>query len=143
VLERLTALLVGVACVAAGAITGLVLGAAGVDFQLDWAGIGRLAADCMLFGAALGGLAAVVVAAFRRGAGVTVLAVLLTASYLQGYLAKMFEWPSWVERYSLFSAFGNPYVEWPGVGETVLLLVVAVGGCILAAAIAEHTPKVA
>ena len=141
--ERLLALLAGVACVAAGSIAGLVIGAAAVDFQLDWAGIGRVAADCLLFGAALGGIAAVVVAAIRGGAGVTVLAVLMTASYLQGYLAKMFDWPTWVERYSLFSAFGNPYVEWAGLGETVLLLLVAVSGALLAALIAERTPKVA
>ena len=141
--ERLLALLVGVGCVALGSITGLALGAAAVEFELDWSGIGRLAADCLLFGAALGGLSAVVAAAVRRGAGVTILAALLTASYLQGYLAKMFEWPTWVERYSLFSAFGNPYVEWAGLGETILLLAVALGGAVLAAAIAERTPKVA
>ncbi len=143
VIERLLALLTGVGCVAAGAIVGLVFGAAAVDFELEWAGIGRLALDCMLFGAALGGLAAFVAAMFRRGSGVTVMAVLMTASYLQGYLAKMFGWPAWVERYSLFSAFGNPYVEWAGTGQTVLLLGLAVGGAVLAAAVAERTPKVA
>ena len=141
--ERLIALLVGVGCVAAGSIAGLALGAAAVEVGLDWSGIVRLAGDCVLFGAALGGLAAVVVALFRRGAGVTVLAVLMTASYLQGYLAKMFDWPTWVERYSLFSAFGNPYVEWAGLGETILLMALAVGGAVVAAAIAERTPKVA
>ena len=141
--ERLLALLAGVGCVAVGSIAGLALGAAAVELELDWSGIGRLAADCLLLGAALGGLAAVVVAAFRHGAGVTVLAVLMTISYLQGYLAKMFEWPTWVERYSLFSAFGNPYVEWAGFGETIMLLALAVGGATLASAIAERTPKVA
>lgn len=143
VLERLVALLIGVACVAAGAIAGLALGAAGVDLALDWAGVGRLAADCLLFGAALGGLAAVVVAVFRRGAGVSVLAVVMTTSYLQGYLAKMFEWPTWVERYSLFSAFGNPYVEWAGGGQILLLVALAVVGALVAGAIAQRTPKVA
>jgi len=141
--ERLLALLVGVGCVAAGSIAGLALGAAAVELDLDWSGVARLAADCVLLGAALGGVAAVVVAAFRHGAGVTVFAVLMTASYLQGYLAKMFDWPTWVERYSVFSAFGNPYVEWAGLGETILLLTLAVGGAVLAAAIAERTPKVA
>jgi ABC-2 type transport system permease protein len=141
--ERLLALLVGVGCVAAGSIAGLAVGAAAVELELDWSGVARLAADCILLGAALGGLASVVVAVFRRGAGVTVLAVLMTASYLQGYIAKMFEWPTWVERYSLFSAFGNPYVAWAGLGETILLLALAVGGAVLAAAIAERTPKVA
>lgn len=143
VLERLVALVSGVACVTAGAIVGLVIGAAGVDFELAGAGLARLAADSVLFGAALGGVAAVVVAAFRRGAGVTAMAVLMTASYLQGYLAKMFEWPEWVQKYSLFSAFGNPYVEWPGSGQTVLLAVLAIAGTAVALAIAERTPKVA
>ncbi len=141
--ERLLALLVGVGCVGVGSIAGLAVGAAAVELELDWSGVARLAGDCVLLGAALGGLAAVVVAVFRRGAGVTVLAVLMTVSYLQGYLAKMFDWPAWVERYSLFSAFGTPYVEWPGSGETILLLTLAVGGAVLAAAIAERTPKVA
>src|SRR5574340_813458 len=138
VLERLVALLVGVGCITAGSIIGLWLGAAAVDFTLEWAGIGRLAADCLLFGGALGGLSAVVVAALRRGAAVTVLAVLMTASYLQGYLAKMFDWPGWVERYSLFSAFGNPYVGWAGSGQILLLAGLASLGAILAAVVAER-----
>ncbi len=141
--ERLLSLLVGVACAAVGCIAGLALGSTLVELKLDWSGVARLAADSVLFGAALGGLAAVVVAVFRRGTGVTVLAILMTASYLQGYLAKMFNWPTWVEQYSLFSAFGNPYVEWAGLGQTTLLLVLAVGGALLAAGIAERTPKVA
>lgn len=140
--ERLLALLIGVVCVAGGAIAGLVLGAIAVDFQLDAGGIARLAADCLLFGAALGGVAAIVVAAVPKGGAVTVLSALVAVSYMQGYLATIFNWPGWVERFSLFRTFGNPYVGWAGLGEAVFLLVLAVPGALLAAAIAERTPKV-
>jgi ABC-2 type transport system permease protein len=143
VLERLLALAIGVAFIVGGTVVGLAAGAASVGLHLDAAGVGRLLADGVLFGTALGGLAAIVVAAFRRGAAITVLAVVVSGSYLQGYLAKIFEWPQWVERSSLFIAFGNPYVEWPGTGEVLLLLALAVLGALLAARIAERTPKVA
>lgn len=141
--ERMLALAVGIAFVAGGCVAGLALGAVSVEFELNAAGIGRLMVACLLFGTALGGLSAIVVAALRRGIAVTVLASLLIASYLQGYLASMFDWPAWVERTSLFTAFGNPYLEWPGGGEILLLLAFAIPGTLVAAAIAERTPKVA
>lgn len=141
--ERLLALAIGVACIVGGTVAGLALGAASVGLHLDVGGIWRLLADSVLFGAALGGLAAIVVATFRRGLAVTVLGIVVGASYLQGYLASIFEWPGWVERSSLFIAFGNPYVEWAGSGEALLLLTLAVPGALIAAWIAERTPKVA
>lgn len=141
--ERLLASAIGTACIVGGTVAGLALGAASVDVTLDASGVWRLLVSGVLFGAALGGLAAVVVAAFRRGLAVTVLAVLMSASYMQGYLAKIFEWPEWVERSSLFIAFGNPYVDWADTGEILLLLALAIPGALIAAAIAERTPKVA
>ena len=139
--ERLLALTVGVAIVTAGALGGMVIGAAAVGAELSAGGLGRLAVDCVLLGAALGSVAAVVVAGLRRGGAVTALAVFVAASYLLGYLVLLFHWPDWVNRFSIFSAFGHPYTEWPPTGEVAVLLLTAILGGLLAAAIAERTPK--
>jgi ABC-2 type transport system permease protein len=141
--ERLFALIGGVAVITAGGLAGLGLGAVGVGVDLDLAGLGRLAADCVLLGAALGAVGAVVVAGLRGGASVTVLAVYIGGSYLLGYLAPLFDWPEWVNRLSVLSAFGHPYLEWPPLGGIAVLLAVFGAGSLLAAAIAERTPKVA
>jgi len=141
--ERLLALVIGVAAITAGALAGLTLGAAAVAAELDASGLGRVAVACLLLGAALGAVAAVVVAALRSGASVTALAVYIGASYLLVYLVPLFDWPDWVNRLSVFSAFGHPYLEWPPLGGIAVLVSLAVAGGVLAAAIAERTPKVA
>ena len=140
--ERLLALLVGVAVITAGSLAGLAAGAAGVGVELSIGGMARLAADCLLLGAALGAVAAVAVAGLRSGASVTGLAVFVGASYLLGFLVPLFGWPDWTNRFSVFSAFGHPYLEWPPLAGVLVLFGLAVGGTLLAAAIAERTPKV-
>lgn len=141
--ERLLAVTLGVCAITAGALGGLWIAAAAVDVGVDAAGLARTALDCLLLGLAIGSVAALVVAVFRAGAAVTVLAVFLGASYLLGILVPLLDWPEWVSRLSVFGAFGHPYLEWPPWSGTALLLTLAVPGGLVAAALAERTPKVA
>jgi ABC-2 type transport system permease protein len=140
---RLLAATIGVATLTAGAFAGLAGGAIAVGGSLDAAGLGRLAVQCILFGAALGSVAAIVVAWLRRGIAVTVLAAVVGASYLLGYFVPLFGWPDWLNRLSVFWGFGHPYLEWPHWSGVAILFVLAVPGAILAAALAERSPKVA
>ncbi len=145
VYERLLALAVGVLCITTAGLSALVVGtlAVGEGSALSASGLLRLGADCLLLGIALGAVGAVAVAALRSGAAVTALAVFVGASYVLGLVAPLFGWPEWVGRLSVFSAFGNPYLEWPAAGGLAVLFLMAVGGSVLAAAVAERTPKVA
>jgi ABC-2 type transport system permease protein len=89
------------------------------------------------------GVASLVVAWVRRSVAVTVLAVIIGASYLLSSFVPIFAWPDWLNRLSVFWAFGQPYLDWPTTAGLVLLLILAVAGSALAAAIAQRTPKVA
>jgi ABC-2 type transport system permease protein len=142
VLGRLVAVIVGVTVIGLGSLAGLAVGAAAVGSSLDSAGVARTIVGAALLGAALGAVASVAVAAVRRTAAVTVLAVIVGAMYLVSYLVPIFEWPEWLNRLSVFWAFGHPYLEWPASGWVVLLVMALVAGA-CAAAIAERTPKVA
>jgi ABC-2 type transport system permease protein len=55
----------------------------------------------------------------------------------------MFGWPDWLNRLSVFWAIGHPYLDWPTAGGLATLLILAVPGALIAAAIAERTPKTA
>lgn len=79
----------------------------------------------------------------RSSLAVIVLAVFVGASFLLSYLAPMFDWPDWVNRLSVFAAFGHPYLEWPPWQGLAVLAVLAIPGALAAAAIAERTPKMA
>jgi ABC-2 type transport system permease protein len=141
--ERLVALVVGVAVVTVAALGGLFVAGTAVGGTFDVGGLGRVALECVLLGAALGAVAAILVAWLRRGAAMRVLAVVVGASYLLGYFVPMFGWPDWLNRLSVFWAFGQPYLEWPASSGLATMLVLAVPGALLAAAIAERTVKVA
>ena len=141
--ERLVALVVGVVVVTVVALGGLFVAGTAVGGTFDMGGLGRVALECVLLGAALGAVAAILVVWLRRGAAIRVLAVVVGASYLLGYFVPMFDWPDWLNRLSVFWAFGQPYLEWPAASGLATMLVLAVPGALLAAAIAERTVKVA
>lgn len=143
VLERLTALGAGVAAITLGAFAGFLLGGAPVGAGLQAGGMARLAAYCLLLGAALGAVAALVVAALRTQAAVLALALFMTMSYLLTLLVPLFGWPESVGRLSVFTAFGHPYLAWPPTASLAVLLGLAVAGTVLATVVAERTPKVA
>jgi ABC-2 type transport system permease protein len=143
VLGRLVALVVGLTVITGTAIVVFAVGAAAVGSGLDAAGAGRLGVTCVVFGAALGSIGAVLVAWLRRGSAVTALAAVAGASYLLAYFIPLFGWPDWLNRLSVFWAFGQPYLEWPSAGQLTVLLVLAIAGAVAAALIAERTPKVA
>jgi len=143
VIGRLAALAAGVVVITVGSLGALVVGATAVGSEVDGAGLARLAVTCVLFGAAIGAVGAILVAWLRRGVAVTVLAVVVGVSYLLAYFVPLFDWPDWLNRLSVFWAFAQPYLEWPTTARLALLLILAVPGAALAAVIAERTPKVA
>ncbi|MGN6576050.1 MAG: ABC transporter permease subunit [Nocardioides sp.] len=143
VVERTVALVVGVLVITVTAIISLVVIGLGVGSSFDARGLVRLTVTCLLFGAALGGVAALVVAWVRRAAAVTTLAAVVAASYLLTLLTALFGWPEWLNRLSVFWAFGHPYLEWPPTSAVVVLLTAGLAGTALAARVAERTPKVA
>lgn len=143
VVGRLLGVLVGVLVLTVASLGTLVVAAASVGSAVDADGLARTAVTTLLFGAALGSVAAVLVAWLRRGVAVIALAVVVGASYLVAYLVPFLDWPDWLNRLSVFWAFGQPYLEWPTATRLTVLLVLAVPGAAAAAAIAERSPKVA
>lgn len=71
------------------------------------------------------------------------LAVVVVTSYVMGYVIPLFDLPDWLNRLSVFWAFGQPYLEWPSSARLATMLLLAVPGALLAAMIAKRTPKVA
>ena len=143
VIERVVAAVVGAAVLTVGSLTGLVITALAVGVPLDAAGLTRLTLDCVLLGLALGGVAALVVAGLRSGLAVVALAVFVGVSYLASLFAPMFHWPDWLARFSFFTAFGHPYLEWPAWGGLLVLVGLALVPGVAAVIVAERTPKVA
>lgn len=67
----------------------------------------------------------------------------VAASYLTLYLVPLFAWPDWVNRTTIFGAYGNPYLELPAASGLVDRAATAAVGGLLAAVVAAHSPKAA
>jgi ABC-2 type transport system permease protein len=143
VAQRLLAALAGAAVVTVAGLGGLAAAAATTGADLDGAGLARLAADTLLLAAALAAVAALVVAWLRSTAAVGALAVFVGASYLVVYLVPLFAWPEWINRVSVFGAYGNPYLEIPAWTGLAVLTGLALLGGVGAATLAQRSPKVA
>lgn len=142
VVERALATVVGAVVLTVAAFAGLVAGVSGTGADVSWPGAARVVVGCALLGAAVAGVAVVAVTVLRNGLAVIVLSIYLGMSYLLSLLVTLYGWPDWVNRLSVFGALGHPYLEWPVLGGTVVLLVLAVAGIGGGAALAERTPKV-
>jgi ABC-2 type transport system permease protein len=142
VVERAVAAVVGVLVIAVVAFLGLAVGILGTEARMSLLGMMRVLIGCALLGAAMAGMAAVAVAALRSGLAVVALSVYLGASYILGLLVSLYDWPAWVNRISVFGALGHPYLGWPPVSGTLVLVGLAVVGLAGGAALAERTPKV-
>jgi hypothetical protein len=118
-----------------------VAGRAGAN--LSAAGLGRLAADTLLLAGALSAVALLVVAWLRSTAAGMPLAVLAAGSYLLVYLVRLFAWPDWGTRLSFVGAYANPYLELPPRSGMAVLAILTVAGGLLAAAVAQRSPKTA
>jgi ABC-2 type transport system permease protein len=141
--ERLVALVVGVTVITAVAVVALAGASAAAGTDLNDVGLVRLAGDTILFGAGLGAVAAIAVAWLRSRSAIVALSLFVVASYLLVLFVPLFDWPAWIERLSVFGAFGHPYLELPPVGGLFTLVVLGSLGAVTAAAIATRTPKVA
>jgi ABC-2 type transport system permease protein len=142
VVERALAAIVGAVVLTVVALVGLAAGVLGTGTGVSLVGVGRVVLGCGLLAAAVAGVAAVAVAVLRNGLAVIVLSVYLGTSYLLGLLVSLYGWPEWVNRLSVFGALGHPYLTWPSVGGTAILVGLAVAGLVGGAAYAERTPKV-
>jgi ABC-2 type transport system permease protein len=141
--HRLATALAGCVLITAAALAALAVTSLAVGIDVDPAGLARLGADTLLLAAALSAVALLLVAWLRTGAAVTALAVYLTAAYLLIYLVRLFSWPDWVNRLSLFGAYGNPYLRWPSWTWIGAIAAVAAGGFAAANAVAARSPKTA
>lgn len=139
---RLVALLAGATLITAVATAALAAVATTVASPLDAANAGRVAVTSVLFAAAMSALAALVCVMARRPAAVILLALLVGTSYLLTYLVPLFGWPDWLNKLSLFWAFGTPYVQWPSTAQMTTLLATAIAGSALAIVVAERSPSV-
>lgn len=117
VIERLAALLAGVAIIAAASTfaTYLTAGASGLDMP---AGRTALAGLLMLPVAfALGGVGHAIVS-WRPRIAVAALGLITALSYFTEQFAPVFGWPEWTMKTSVFALYGMPLSrdDWPGIG---------------------------
>lgn len=88
-------------------------------------------------------IACITVALVPKRESVIVLATYITASYVITYIAAVLGWSVWVQRLSIFYAFGSPYLAWPGLMNSMFIAVMAIPGLYLATLLAERSPKTA
>lgn len=141
--ERLLATCVAVAVVTTSWVgTGIAM-AGVVDASIQTAGYARTFVLCLLLGWAGAAIAAILAAWTRSGFAITGVIIYIVLAYMLGWFVTVFDWPVWLNRLSIFDAYAHPYLEWPDTSNLVILAGVGIVGSVLAAWIAELTPKVA
>lgn len=128
----------GVVVVSVAVIAGCLGGAAmaGVGLRAD--SLVRTAADSILLGTAVCGIALLAVVVVRNGAAIGVLGAILGVGYFVTLFASLFNWPEWVARLSPFDAYGTPYASVPKASGMALLAALALAGGFAAVVVARR-----
>lgn len=139
---RISITMLGTAVIAAASVATMAVAAAAVNIQVDPAGLGRLFAVSLALGLAMSALAAIATVVFKNRGAVVVLALYLGAAYLLTFMVPTLGWPDWVNHFSVFYAFGNPYIEWPTPAESTVIIALAGPGLLLAFILTARSRKV-
>jgi len=115
--------------------------AAIVQVEVDPSGLLRLFVLSLGLGLAMSALAANTTIVFKHRGAVVVLALHLAAAYLLTFMVPMLDWPEWVNRLSVFHAFGKP-VHRVAVAESTVIIALAGPGLLLAFILTARSRKV-
>lgn len=138
---RVSVTLLGVFAIIAASEIALVAVAQAVGVGVEIDGMLRLTAMSLALGLAMIALCSLVTSVFRQRSTVLVLSMYLAAAYLLIYIVPMLEWPEWIGRLSIFTAFGTPYLEWPTVLDAITILTLAGPGLVLAYLLSARSRK--
>ena len=114
---------------------------AGLGIDLEWAGVLRLVTMTVVLCLAMVTLAFGALLVFPRRGEALVLALYLGIAYVLTYVVPMLNWPEWIGKLSVFTAYGTPFVDWPEPADAVLLFALAGPGLVLVALITARSPK--
>ena len=131
-IERAATLLTLAVLLAVAVVAGVWLGAVIGGYSVSVAGLGRSLLDIIVFCFAVGGIGLVAVTVLRNGAATGVTGAVLIACFFLTTIAGLLSWPTWTTRASLFDAFGTPYSAMPGAGSLTYMLILGVGGVLIA-----------
>ena len=120
-----------------------VTGANLLDIPINAFGVFRVLVLSTACGISMSVIAVLVVSVFPRRESVIVLATYIGISYIISYVSNILNWPDWVEKISIFYAFGTPYQSWPSVGNSTMITIFLVPGLYLATRAARLSPKIA
>jgi hypothetical protein len=66
----------------------------------------------------------------------------IAASWIVVFMAPYLEWPEWIQRLSIFDAFGHPFIDWPSNTSFLVIIGMIVISFPLAVVISNRRPKV-
>lgn len=97
------------------------------NVELYPASIFRVFVMTNLFVLAFTAISALLVAILHGKSATQIVAIYIGAAWMIVFMAPYLNWPSWVVRFSIFDAFGHPFVKWPSninflfIGAAVLI----------------------
>ena len=114
-----------------------------VGIALDSYGIFRVVALSIACGISMTVISLIVISLFPRRESVIILATYIGISYIISYVSNILGWPSWIQKLSIFYSFGTPYLEWPSLGNSMMITLFLLPGAFLATRFARMSPKTA
>ncbi len=142
IVRRVIATLIGALLIILFSTGTAVIGGLIQNVEINVYAVFRVLVMCTLFVFAFSSISALLAAILRGKNATHLISIYVGAAWTIGFMAPYLNWPSWIVRFSIFDAFGHPFVQWPGALNISLILVMAIPVLISAMFVAEKSPKV-
>lgn len=141
ILRRVVATFLGALLIIVFSTATTVVGGVLQDVEINMFAVFRVFVMSILFVLAFSAINALLVAILRGKNPTHFISIYVGAAWLIGFMAPYLNWPSWIVRFSVFEAFGHPFVQWPAALNISLILVMSGPVLLSAMYLAERSPK--
>ena len=140
-IQRVIATFVGASLIIFFSISTALIGGLIQNVEINSLAVFRVIVMSVLFVLAFTSINSLLVSLLRGKNPTHLISIYVGAAWLIGFMAPYLKWPDWLVRFSIFDAFGHPFVQWPTAFNIYLILVMAVPGLLAAMYFAERSPK--
>ena len=141
-MQRMLSTIIGSALITLLSLLVIITTSYIVGISLDAFGIFRVVALNIACGISMTVIALIVISFFPHKESVIILATYIGVSYIISYVSNILGWPTWIQKLSIFYSFGTPYLEWPSLGNSMMITLFLLPGAFLATRLARISPKI-
>lgn len=141
IFNRFITTLIGSELIIISALATIWIGSTLQGVETYTSGIWRVFVMTNLFAISFTAINSLLVAILHGKSATQAISIYVGAAWMIVFMAPYLKWPSWTVRFSIFDAFGHPFIKWPSNGNFAVIASIVIIGSIATIFISNRSAK--